>query len=342
MGVMKVDAATLSAWVEDLIQSQTVIGVQAKGARFEFAPLSRAQDLRLDYDVTLLPPKTFLQPPREKVLTFSKSTGYTTVVEDNPRVLLGVHPYDAVAIAQMDAIFEEGLPDVHYAKRRKNTAIVAVDPLNAGPDTFAGHMGTHSTEEGCDILLTCIGEAWLVDAKTDVGCALLGRLAVAEDAGAPDLMARQGVWDQNRLRLRKHDLKAMPETWPGLLDKGMEHPVWSEKAKQCFSCGSCNLTCPTCYCFDMCDDVNWDLQSGTRSRVWDGCLLVDFAKVAGNHNFRKDRAARYRHRYYRKGKYVPSKIGGRMACVGCGRCITACVTKIANPVEIFNRLQEGK
>ena len=33
----------------------------------------------------------------------------------------------------------------------------------------------------------------------------------------------------------------------------------------------------------------------------------------------------------------PSKIGGQIACVGCGRCITACTAKIANPVEVYNR-----
>jgi ferredoxin len=88
------------------------------------------------------------------------------------------------------------------------------------------------------------------------------------------------------------------------------------------------------------DFVNWDLKTGRRQRCWDGCLLENFATVAGNHNFRKDRAARYRHRLYRKGKYVPGKIGGQIACVGCGRCITACTAKIANPVEVYNRLME--
>ena len=69
-------------------------------------------------------------------------------------------------------------------------------------------------------------------------------------------------------------------------------------------------------------------------------MLSGFAEVAGGHNFRKDKAARYRHRYYRKGRYLPPKLGGQIACVGCGRCITACVAKIANPVEIFNGLTE--
>jgi ferredoxin len=69
-------------------------------------------------------------------------------------------------------------------------------------------------------------------------------------------------------------------------------------------------------------------------------MLTDFATVAGDHNFRENRAARYRHRYYRKGKYLFDRMN-QIACVGCGRCITACTTKIANPVEIYNTLLEG-
>ena len=90
----------------------------------------------------------------------------------------------------------------------------------------------------------------------------------------------------------------------------------------------------------MQDEVNWDLKTGCRYRAWDGCLLENFATVAGDHNFREKRANRFRHRLYRKGKYVPGKIDGEIACVGCGRCITACTAKIANPVEIYNELME--
>ena len=69
-------------------------------------------------------------------------------------------------------------------------------------------------------------------------------------------------------------------------------------------------------------------------------MLENFATVAGDHNFRSKRESRFRHRLYRKGKYVPQKIGGQIACVGCGRCITACVANIANPVEVYHRLME--
>jgi ferredoxin len=162
----------------------------------------------------------------------------------------------------------------------------------------------------------------------------------SSDASPEDLEARSRVQQENTEKLRRHELSVPPAEWPDLLKKSYDHPVWEEKSQRCFSCGSCNLVCPTCYCFDVHEDVNWDMEHGERKRSWDGCMLRDFATVAGGHNFRKKKVDRYRHRYYRKGEYVPDKIGGEIACVGCGRCIGACVAKIANPVEIFNRLAE--
>jgi ferredoxin len=240
----------------------------------------------------------------------------------------------------MDEVFSQEHCDIHYVKRREGVTMVAVDVQSVSANTFAGCMGTSHVEKGFDILLTRVGKDYLADIATPKGEAIAGDLASAADADAKALALRRKVWEENGRRLRRHELKMPPSEWPRLLDKGYDHPVWEEKAKLCFSCGSCNLTCPTCYCFDVRDDVDWTLTRGERVRVWDGCMLTDFAKVAGNHNFRKNKAERYRHRYYRKGKYIPEKVGGQMACVGCGRCITACVTRIANPVEIFNRLGE--
>jgi ferredoxin len=247
-----------------------------------------------------------------------------------------------VAIGQMDRIFEQDNGDIHYAARRNAATIVAVDVQKASPNVFAGAMGTAHTEDGYDVLLTRVGDDTLVEARTDKGEALLAGLADAPDAGEDAVAARARVWEDNDSALRQHDLKAEPKTWPAVLENAEEHPVWEEKAELCFSCGSCTLVCPTCYCFDVRDDVDWTLSSGERVRVWDGCMLTDFATVAGTHNFRKDKTDRFRHRYYRKGTYVPSKLGGDIACVGCGRCITACVAKIANPVDVFNRLTEDK
>jgi sulfhydrogenase subunit beta (sulfur reductase) len=338
----KVDVGALNAWVEGLIKKQKVIAVQAKGDRFTFAPLIKAADLRLDYDVTVLPPKTLFQPAKEMLLSFKADLGYESIIDTEPFILFGIHPYDMAAILQMDEIFSQVNYDIHYMTRRVNATIVVVDVEKVSPNVFAGYMGTAYLENGYDVLLTRIGDVYLVDTRTGKGENLIVGLANAPEAGESWLEQRRLYWEHNKQRLRKHKLKVEPSQWPDLLEKSYNHPLWEEMAKSCFSCGSCNLVCPTCYCFDVREEVDWDLSSGQRFRMWDSCMLVDFATVAGNLNFRKDRAARYRHRYYRKGKYVPPKIGGKIACVGCGRCITACVTQIANPVEVFNRLAEEK
>ena len=328
--------------MDDLVGRQRVIGVQTHGDRFAFDPLARAADLRLDYDVTILPPTSFFRPQKEVLLSFKRDTGFESVINDEPFILFGVHPYDMVAIMQTDEIFSQVNYDIHYMARRNNATVVVLDVQKVSPDVFAGYMGASYVEDGYDVLITKIGDEYIVDAKAERGEALIMSIADAPEAGESWLEQRKLVWEYNKQRLRKHELRVEPSRWPDLLEDAYDNPIWEERAKLCFSCGSCNLVCPTCYCFDVRDEVNWDLSSGERIRVWDGCLLTDFAAVAGKLNFRKDISSRFRHRYYRKGKYVPSRIGGQIACVGCGRCITACVANIANPVEVFNRLAEDK
>lgn len=358
MKIRKVDAAGLKDWVDALTRDFTTYGPQAKDGQFAFGELYDAEDLRLDYDVSILPPKKYLQPQRELLLTFTTDGVFESVMNDREFVLLGVHPYDMVAINQMDQTFAKDHRDEHYFAYRERATIVVSDVQAASENVFAGFMGTATGADcdGHDVLLTLLPDGCtMMEAKTVKGEVLMERLTEVEvgvavggggGSSAPsptvsdaDLDARASVWAANREALRKHELKMDPSELPGLLERNYNHPVWEEKSKLCHSCGSCNLVCPTCYCFDVADELNWDMRSGTRTRCWDSCMTKPFAKVAGNHDFRPMAAARYRHRYFRKGKYTFDAIG-EITCVGCGRCISSCTTQIANPVEIFNRLLE--
>jgi ferredoxin len=230
--------------------------------------------------------------------------------------------------------------DCHYQARRKNATIVACDVQNASADVFAGCMGTATVREGFDILLTLVGDGYVAQAATEAGEALLALAGKLPDADPVSLGRREQVWQDAAKFLRRHRLKCSTEQLPEILSRSYEHPVWEKRSSKCYSCGSCVMVCPTCFCFDVRDEVRWDLAGGTRKRQWDSCMLADFAEVAGGHNFRKRRDERYRHRFYRKGKYLPDQLGF-VACVGCGRCVTACTTFIANPVEVYNALIEG-
>jgi len=342
MSIKQINPKTLNAWVDTLLQKHSIYGIQeiCDGDRFGFERLDKSTDLRLDYDVALTAPKKFFQPPCETLVTFDENGNYASAAEDGPFILFGVHPYDMIAINQMDEVHSADNHDVHYMRRRNNATIIAVDVQTPSPNVFAGTMKTATVDEGFDILLTLIGDdTYVVDSRTEKGEALMQELPHSKDVNDCILARREQVWSDAQRFLRKYDLNCEPEDLPQLLEKSHDHPIWEKKAEMCYSCGSCVLVCPTCYCFDVQDDVDWNLQSGKRVRKWDGCMLEEFAKVAGDHNFRPHRADRFRHRFYRKGKYLHDRFG-HIACVGCGRCVTACTTNIANPVEIYNTLLE--
>lgn len=335
-----IDSKALSSWVDKLIKKTAVYGPVKEGNRYIFDTLTESADLQLDYDITTLPPKKYLLPQTETILKFEGAARFEGVENKDPFVLFGVHPYDMHAINQMDAFFSKDHKDSPYFARRENATIVVTDPEAVADNTFASSMNTTSVKDGFDVIMTRNGDKIVVEARTEKGEALLKELKGAKDAAKGDLDAREQIQKENEKKFNKHILKTQLSELSKVLEKSYEHDVWKDMSKNCFSCGSCNLVCPTCYCFDVQDDMEWNMKCGSRCRSWDGCLLKEFAIVAGNHNFRKDKSERYRHRFFRKGKYLYDTMG-HVSCVGCGRCVSACVPNIANPVEVYNKLVEA-
>jgi ferredoxin len=334
-----IDQKSLSSWIDNLAGQTEVIGVKRKEGKYDFDKLANSRELELRYDVTVLPPSRYIFPPKETLLKFDTvEPKVEPVVGAKSQILVGVHPYDIKAIELLDEVFTKDNLDTNYIARRENTLIVGVDCLNPSPNAFCPSMGTFITDTGFDLHLTPIGDKYVVAIGTSKGGELLGR-AKTKEAKDKDLKKRDEERDKAKGKYQL-SLNLPPEDIPSLLDKSYDNPYWKEKAKDCLSCGSCIMVCPTCFCFDVQDDVELNLREGVRFRQWDGCMLADFAKIATGENFRGDRESRFRHRLYRKGKYVFER-WGKLGCVGCGRCISACLAEIASPVEAFNTLKGG-
>jgi len=126
---------------------------------------------------------------------------------------------------------------------------------------------------------------------------------------------------------------------PGLVRDSQNDLIWEALGRRCFSCGSCTNVCPTCNCYDAVDEMEPDLCRGTRCRVWDGCQSPAFALVGSGENFREKPSARQRHRVFKKEVYQYERYG-RSACVGCGRCSSACVASI-RLTDIYRQLMEA-
>lgn len=335
----------MAAFVSNLVRKNKVVGVKRKENKFAFDYLKSADELVLDYDVTLRSPRTFFQPPKEKLLDFKigAKTEIRPAMDASPFILFGIHTYDLRALNQMDFIWKDKNEDENYLARRRAATVIAIEPTRVSKWSFWSSMGAATVDTGFDLMLTDLGGRYFVEIGTDKGAVLLSKFAPdAKEATAKDSEAREKARHKmKKLCTPERTVNATTAEITALVKNSYKNEIWETQAKKCYSCGSCNLVCPTCYCFDVKDDIELDLTTGARTRTWDGCLLEEFAFVGSGENFREHRKDRFRHRILRKTVYVPEKIG-ELACVGCGRCSEACLPNITDPVYIINTLKEGK
>lgn len=329
-----------SSFVNALIKDQSydVVGVVAKNKHFVFDTLSSADELRLDYDVTILPPKKYFLPQREPLMSFSLKKPFEVQgnLDNRPRIIIGVHPYDLIALQQTDQLYLDQQHDDFYKKRRDNTIVIGTDIQNVSDRSFAASMNTHTTDSGFDLLLTDIGTNYAITIGSDKGNVLLKKYTTVRDASSQDINKIKKTRDAI-VKKYKQKVKIDKKEWSNLLVANYDHAIWEEHADICMECSSCTMVCPTCFCYDVKDDVTLNLKNGTRIRTWDGCMLKDFTKVASGEVFREPVKERFRHRFFRKGNYLPERYGF-VACVGCGRCGSACLPDIADPCNLFNEL----
>ena len=343
MELKVIEKADIALFVQNLINRYQVEGVKEKNGAYDYGSIQSPAELCLDFDYTLFPPKKYLLPPAETLLKFSTAPSQEVeqVMEGQPIILMGVHPYDLKAIRQMDKIFSSGVPDPHYLKRRENTLLIGVDPTRVAPRAFWSEMEAATVSSGFDLMLTDIGTGFTVEIGTEKGKYLLEKYSQVRPATKDEGRRRAEIRTEMSNACKKRGLTFPSREIPQLLERSSDKFFWEEQASKCLSCGTCNLVCPTCYCFDVNDEMDLDLVHGERRRRWDGCLLEDFAKVATGENFRETRTARYRHRFYRKGLYL-FKILDDLACVGCGRCSSSCLADIADPLNVLNQLKQDE
>ncbi len=343
MELQFIGKSNLEGFVRNLMENYRVEGVLEKDKSYYYGPIQSPGELCLGFDTTLIPPKKYFLPPREILFRFSTFPQLEIVpeIDDKPFVLFGVHPYDLKAIRQMDQVFTSGVSDPHYLKRRMSALLIGIDPTEVAPNAFWADMEAATVSNCFDLMLTDIGEGFVLETGSEKGRELLDRFALARTASQEQ--ARERVKARTRIKglCEKRGLGFPKKEIPKLLERSRGKIFWEEQAGKCLSCGSCNLVCPTCYCFDVKDHIDLDLVHGERFRRWDGCLLHDFAKVATGENFRESRTSRYRHRFMRKGLYLYGLLND-VACVGCGRCASACLPDIADPVKTLNHLKENE
>lgn len=295
-----------------LLRSQGELHAPVRGADgvLRFAPLLAGQLPDIKSCRTLLPPKKYLLPPREIILTYQADCGYQEPADTlQPLILLGLHPCDLAAIDYLDRLFMNDGPDPLYTRRRGAVTLIGVSCL---PDEFCSCQLHHSPLQAkYDLFLQLVDAGYIVSSGSGRGDELLAMLAPVLDQ-----LDMETAADTRRYFGRQLPPPAEPELGPDL-------PAWQEFAGRCLGCGACSLCCPTCACFDVLESGGLDGSSAERLRQWDNCLFKNHAEVAGGTSFQKELAQRFRYRYRHKYRGF-GQLRGIPSCVGCGRCREVC------------------
>jgi len=286
-----------------------------------------------DFQNTRLSPKSVIFPQSERMFeyTLDESKKDTHILKEAPKdfssqVIVGIRPCDAFAFQLVKINFDNPqYRDPWWVQRMESTTFVGFGCNDPCTSCFCTSVGSGPfSEKGLDALMVDLGDRFLVRSITPKGEAFLGKIKFGADADESLL--------KKALDLPKASEGKISSRVPTnhLKDKVANElfnaPFWERVSFACINCGTCTYLCPTCWCFDIQDEVSG--KEGDRIRNWDACMFPLFTLHGSGHNPRDKKTQRVRQRFMHKLKYYVDKYGNGAACVGCGRCVQFCPVNI--------------
>ncbi len=303
---------------------------------YQFQQVYSFDDLDLDYTVTYSSLKNFFLPFREELSSFNFSENdweQNIEYRVNPRVIIGARPCDINALAILDNIFvKNSFPSPYYLARRKNTFIIGMDH-EPYEDCFCDSLGHNSVHDGFNLFCTDIGDHYYLSINSSKAFNFLKEFKTTVPTKKHDekyILRRKTI-------KKKFKNKVIINRIQSFLDIEFKSSIWKKCGDKCLNCGTCAMVCPTCYCHGIEETIDVGLKKSSKQRFQYSCNIVDFAEVAGGHNFRPLREDRLKYRYWHHYRGFAQNIAEPI-CVGCNRCGRACLAGI-NPKDVINDLR---
>jgi ferredoxin len=296
--------------------------------------------LQLAYTSTKFSAKKYFLPYRETLCSFDmQESGWQKHIDFNiykPQVFFGMHACDINALNKLDKVLLESVyPTPYYGSKRRNMFIIGMD-CEPQPFCFCRSMGTDTALRGFDMFLTDLGERYFVEILSATAFSWLKNLITHDPTEDDHIEYMAAVARRNKKFTARVDTTDLTK----ILDMEFQSEVWKKWGEKCLSCGTCANVCPTCYCYGVEEQVDLDLQRASKIKHLHSCNLIDFAEVAGGHNFRPQSHVRLKYRYYHKHRGFVEAFEESL-CVGCGRCGEACLADINVPEVIASVRGEG-
>jgi len=314
-----IDKSAVANFLDDLIKEREVLAPAKDEGMTNYEARGSGDEMQLGFLNSKRPPKQIFFPCSETLFTFEKGEVTAVPLPEGQRVVFGIRPCDARSCIMLDEVFDApGSQDPYYATRRKNTVLIGLGCNEPASSCFCTSLGGGPfSTEGLDLLFSDLGDRFLVESLTERGEALVADSPRFREATEADLKLKAEIAARAELLISGPDVGGVKEK----LDVIYDDTFWDEVHQKCLGCGVCTYMCPTCHCFDIVDEV--DGGGGQRLRNWDTCQSTLFTLHTSGHNPRPSGKERMRQRVMHKFRYFVDNFG-RVACVGCGRCVREC------------------
>ncbi len=302
-------------------------------------------DVQIHLPNPYYPPKRYVLPHIERLMTFRRSNGQTRIVPtyDAPkRAIFGIRSCDLAGIYHLDRFYlGRDYRDIYYENRRRNLFLVNVvctDIENdIGDECFCMCADTGpAARDHFDLQLMDLGTVFMAVAGTPAGQALLAN-PIFRKGNETHVAKRRTILEDVRKRFKK--TTSWFSATVRYVSKGaILDDTWEEIGRRCVECGGCTYVCPACTCFTVSDRPSGPKEF-ERVRTWDSCALGGFTRMAGGFNPRRAVHDRRNRRFFRKLAHYFIQRELSMACVGCGRCAAVCHGDVGMPsvVEMIRR-----
>ncbi len=332
MKVFKITPAELDAMIQEWSKAHPVYApalAKQPAASPDCAPGWSRVDGNAPLTLPVGPPpasvKTFFFPQPETLLTYTLENNHPDkglmrepAKSQGIQVVVGVRPCDARSVLLNNLPYQE---DPFFQANRQRTALIGFTCEQTRSTCFCTQMGGSPLgSEGLDLVFSRTRDGFIVEVGSAKGEALVADLdlAPADESEISALAARR----QEEVKASSTELDTLKGRELGKL---YDAPLWQPLGESCINCGACTFICPTCYCFDIQDEVVRG--QGRRIRYWDSCMFPLYSLHTSGHNPRGQKVQRTRNRFLHKLKYFPDRFGP-FSCVGCGRCVQDCPVNI--------------
>lgn len=251
-------------------------------------------------------PTSIFFPQFDHVLSYADDKIVMQKPLSKPLLAVGFTAADVECLDFIDRFYSTNYYDDIYFNRRNCSVVMAVTgrcDINGEFMRIAGGK--------CDIELVYDGENFIVVPYSETGISLAKNIKGGIDNVSLDKLQKESD------SLPNDDHEILMQASKLLQEDKVPDEFWEDLAKRCIACTACNLSCPTCTCFEV-----YDL-GGKRIRMWDSCQLDGFMREASGHNPMSKESTRVRRRIHHKIAADVTR-WNTVSCFLCGRCDTVC------------------